>query len=115
MAQSYSVQAVLSAVDNGFTSTFNAATNTAMSMGEKVSSNLKTIGNVTSAVGAATTAMGVAGLKSFGKFQQSLNTAAVVAGGTSKDIKGLSDVANKMGADLPISAQQAAEASSKHY
>ena len=110
MAQSYSVQAVLSAVDNGFTSTFNAAANTAMSMGEKVSSNLKTIGNVTSAVGAATTAMGVAGLKSFGQFQQSLNTAAVVAGGTSKDIKGLSDVANKMGADLPISAQQAANA-----
>ena len=110
MAQSYSVQAVLSAVDNGFTSTFNTATNTAMSMGEKVSSSLKTIGNVTSIVGAATTAMGVAGLKSFGQFQQSLNTAAVVAGGTSKDIKGLSDVANKMGADLPISAQQAAEA-----
>ena len=51
MAQSYSVQAVLSAVDIGFTSTFNAATYTAMSMGEKVSSNLKTIGNVTSAVG----------------------------------------------------------------
>lgn len=110
MAQSYSVQAVLSAVDNGFTSTFNAATNTAMSMGEKVSSSLKTIGNVTSVVGAATTAMGVAGLKSFGQFQQSLNTAAVVAGGTSKDIQGLSDVANKMGADLPISAQQASEA-----
>ena len=110
MAQSYSVQAVLSAVDNGFTSTFNNATNTAMSMGEKVSSSLKTIGNVTSVVGAATTAMGVAGLKSFGQFQQSLNTAAVVAGGTSKDIQGLSDVANKMGADLPISAQQAAEA-----
>ena len=110
MAQSYSVQAVLSAVDNGFTSTFNNATNTAMSMGEKVSSSLKTIGNVTSIVGAATTAMGVAGLKSFGQFQQSLNTAAVVAGGTSKDIQGLSDVANKMGADLPISAQQAAEA-----
>lgn len=110
MAQSYSVQAVLSAVDNGFTSTFNTATNTAMSMGEKVSSSLKTIGNVTSVVGAATTAMGVAGLKSFGQFQQSLNTAAVVAGGTSKDIKGLSDVANKMGADLPISAQQAADA-----
>ncbi|WP_323074702.1 phage tail tape measure protein [Limosilactobacillus reuteri] len=110
MAQSYSVQAVLSAVDNGFTSTFNTATNTAMSMGEKVSSSLKTIGNVTSIVGAATTAMGVAGLKSFGQFQKSLNTAAVVAGGTSKDIKGLSDVANKMGADLPISAQQAADA-----
>ena len=110
MAQSYSVQAVLSAVDNGFTSTFNAAANTAMSMREKVQTSLKGIGNSMSVAGAATTAMGVAGLKSFGQFQQQLNTAAVVAGGTSKDIKGLSDVANKMGADLPISAQQAANA-----
>lgn len=110
MAQSYSVQAVLSAIDNGFTSTFNAAANTAMSMREKVQTSLKGIGNSMSVAGAATTAMGVAGLKSFGQFQQQLNTAAVVAGGTSKDIKGLSDVANKMGADLPISAQQAANA-----
>lgn len=110
MAQSYSVQAVLSAVDNGFTSTFNAAANTATSMREKVQTNLKGIGNSMSVAGAAATAMGVAGLKSFGQFQQQLNTAAVVAGGTSKDIKGLSDVANKMGADLPISAQQAANA-----
>lgn len=110
MAQSYSVQAVLSAVDNGFTSVFNNATNTAMSMGDKVRSNLKSVGNAMTVAGAASTAMGVAGLKSFGQFQQSLNTAAVVAGGTSKDIQGLSDVANKMGADLPISAQQAADA-----
>ena len=110
MSQSYSVQAILSAVDNGFTSTLNTAANTAMSMGEKVNASLKTVGNAMSLAGAATTAMGVAGLKSFGQFQQSLNTAAVVAGGTSKDIQGLSDVANKMGADLPISAQQASEA-----
>lgn len=110
MSQSYSVQAILSAVDNGFTSTLNTAANTAMSMGEKVNASLKTVGNAISLAGAATTAMGVAGLKSFGQFQQSLNTAAVVAGGTSKDIQGLSDVANKMGADLPISAQQASEA-----
>lgn len=110
MAQSYRVQAVLSAIDNGFTSTFNAAANTAMSMREKVQTSLKGVGNAMSVAGAASTAMGVAGLKSFGQFQQSLNTAAVVAGGTSKDIQGLSDVANKMGADLPISAQQAADA-----
>lgn len=110
MAQSYSVQAVLSAVDNGFTSTFNNATNTAMSMAEKVQANLKSIGNAMSVAGAASAVMGYRGLKSFGQFQQQLNTAAVVAGGTSKDIQGLSDVANKMGADLPISAQQAAEA-----
>lgn len=110
MSQSYSVQAVLSAVDNGFTSTFNNATNTAMSMAEKVQANLKSIGNAMSVAGAASAVMGYRGLKSFGQFQQQLNTAAVVAGGTSKDIQGLSDVANKMGADLPISAQQAAEA-----
>lgn len=110
MAQSYSVQAVLSAVDNGFTSTFNTAANTAMSTAEKVQTNLKNIGNAMSVAGAASAAMGYHGLKSFGQFQQQLNTAAVVAGGTSKDIQGLSDVANKMGADLPISAQQAAEA-----
>lgn len=110
MAQSYSVQAVLSAIDNGFTSTFNTAANTAMSMSEKVQTNLKNIGNAMSVAGAASAAMGYHGLKSFGQFQQQLNTAAVVAGGTSKDIQGLSDVANKMGADLPISAQQAAEA-----
>lgn len=110
MADSYSVQAVLSAIDNGFTSTFNAAANNAMSAGEKIKSSLSGIGNAMSIAGAATTAMGISGLKNFGKFQQSLNTAAVVAGGTSKDIKGLSDVANKMGADLPISAQQASEA-----
>ena len=70
MAQSYSVQAVLSAVDNGFTSTFNAAANTATSMREKVQTNLKGIGNSMSVAGAAATAMGVAGLKSFGQFQQ---------------------------------------------
>ena len=110
MADSYSVKAVLSAIDNGFTSTFNAAANNAMSAGEKIKSSLSGIGNAMSIAGAATTAMGISGLKNFGKFQQSLNTAAVVAGGTSKDIKGLSDVANKMGADLPISAQQASEA-----
>lgn len=110
MADSYSVKAILSAVDDGFTSTFNAASNTAMSAGEKIQSSLGSIGNAMTIAGGAATAMGVAGLKHFGEFQQSLNTAAVVAGGTSKDIQGLSDVANKMGADLPISAQQAAEA-----
>lgn len=68
------------------------------------------LGKVTVAAGAVTTAVGIKSLKSFGTFQQSLNSAAVIAGGTSKDIEGLADVANKMGADLPISAQDAADA-----
>ena len=62
------------------------------------------------AAGAATTAMGVKALKGFGDFQQTLNTTAVVAGGTSKNIGELSRLANKMGEDLPLSAQDAANA-----
>ncbi|ARQ94580.1 tail tape measure protein [Weissella phage PWc] len=60
--------------------------------------------------GAAVTALGVKSLKSFGDFEQGLNTAAIIAGGTSKDIEGLSDVALKMGQDLPLSAQDSANA-----
>lgn len=75
-----------------------------------VSKGMSTISKVTGIAGAATTAMGVSSLKSYGTFQNSLNKAGVIAGGTSKDIKGLSDMANKMGADLPLSAQDAADA-----
>ncbi|AVH85689.1 putative tape measure protein [Lactobacillus phage Silenus] len=80
------------------------------SLASKVSSGMSSIGKVTMAAGAATTAMGVSSLKSYGTFQQSLNKAAVVAGGTSKDIGQLADMANKMGAELPLSAQDAADA-----
>lgn len=78
--------------------------------GNNAQKHLSGVGKAMTVAGAATTAMGVTSVKSFGQFQQSLNTAAVVAGGTSKDIKGLADVANKMGADLPLSAQDAADA-----
>lgn len=87
-----------------------AATTSASSLGSKVSSAMNKVGKVTMAAGAATTAMGVSALKSYGTFQQSLNKAAVVAGGTSKDIGELADMANKMGAELPLSAQDAADA-----
>lgn len=71
---------------------------------------LSTVGKTLMGTGAAITAVGVKSLKGFGDFQASLNQAAVIAGGTSKDIKGLADVANKMGADLPLSAKDAADA-----
>jgi len=111
------VAAVFTADISGYTSARSrlasrttSATNGASSLGGKVSSAMKTVGRVTTAAGAATTAMGVSSLKSYGTFQNSLNKAGVIAGGTSKDIKGLSDMANKMGADLPLSAQDAADA-----
>lgn len=110
MAQSFSVKAILEAVDTTFSSTIESADKAVQSFSSNANNKLSGVGKAMMVAGAATTAMGVAGLKSFGKFQQSLNTAAVVAGGTSKDISGLADVANKMGADLPISAQDASDA-----
>ena len=79
-------------------------------MGDKFLKSTSNIGKMMAGAGTAITALGVSSIKSFGNFQASLNKAAVTAGGTSKDISGLADVANKMGADLPLSAQDSADA-----
>ena len=78
--------------------------------GNNAQTHLSGVGKGMQVAGAATTAMGIAGVKSFGDFQTSLNTAAVVAGGTAKDINGLAEVANHMGAVLPLSAKESADA-----
>ncbi len=109
MGDSYAIRAILSAVDN-LSPVLQKAESSVQQFGNNVEKNYGAVGKAMVGVGAATTAMGVTSLKSFGQFQQSLNTAAVVAGGTAKDIDGLAAVANKMGADLPISAQDASDA-----
>ncbi|GGI64255.1 phage tail tape measure protein [Limosilactobacillus caviae] len=106
----YSVRAILSAVDQSFSSTLARAGQATQAFGNSVNSKMQGVGKAMTVAGAATTAMGMKSVKSFGDFQASLNKAAVVAGGTSKDIDGLADVANRMGAILPISAQDAADA-----
>lgn len=120
----YSVKAILSADVSGFTSAFKQAESAVGKFKEatskitgvvgdtvqKINQHAESIGHSMQAAGAATSALGMKGLKSFGDFQASLNKAAVVAGGTSRDIKGLGDVANKMGKDLPLSAQDCANA-----
>lgn len=110
MGESYSVKAILSAVDTSFSSTIARAGQATESFGQAVNRHMQGVGNAMIAAGTATTAMGVKAVKGFGSFQSSLNQAAVIAGGTAKDIDGLSDVANHMGAVLPISAQDAADA-----
>lgn len=110
MADSYSVRAILSAVDQSFSSTLARAGQATQSFGNSVNSKMQGVGNAMKVAGAATTAMGVKALKGFGDFQQTLNTTAVVAGGTSKNIGELSKLANQMGEDLPLSAQDAANA-----
>lgn len=108
--ESFSIKAILTAVDAGFKSAMAQATNAAQNVSDVVQKNSKVIGTSLTAVGGAMTAMGVASIKGYGDFQQSLNKAAVIAGGTAKDIKELSDLANRMGAELPLSAKDAAEA-----
>lgn len=117
MAETYTVEAQLIADINDYTSKLSQAARQ-MSGFEKSTTastaNIKKaisgIGKGMTIAGAAVTAMGVTALKGFGDFQQSLNQAAVIAGGTSKDIGGLADVANRMGAELPLSAKDAAAA-----
>lgn len=108
--ESFSIVAVLSAIDQGFTSGLDAAAAKAKSFSEGSKISMEDIGTGMTVAGAAVTAMGVKSLDSFGKFEASLNQAAVVAGGTAKDIGQLDDLANKMGADLPLSAQDCADA-----
>ncbi|MCT3050363.1 phage tail tape measure protein [Leuconostoc mesenteroides] len=108
--ESYSVQAVLSAVDKNLSSTFGKAAQAASDFESKSKQSLENVGKFMAVAGAAVTAIGIKSVNSFGDFQSSLNKAAVIAGGTSKDIQGLADVANHMGAVLPISAQDAADA-----
>lgn len=106
----YSVRAILSAVDQSFSSTLARAGQATQSFGANVNRKMQGVGKAMTVAGAATTAMGVKAVKGFGSFQSSLNQAAVIAGGTSKNIGELADVANHMGAVLPISAQDAADA-----
>ena len=91
MAESYSVEAVLSAVDNSFSSNFASAADTVDKASSQISKSIDQISKVTAVAGAAITAMGVKSLKSFGDFQASLNKAPIIAGGTSKNIGELAD------------------------
>lgn len=108
--EQFSIVAILSAVDKGFISGLDAAAAKAKSFSDGSKLSMEGIGTGMTVAGAAISAMGVKSLKSFGQFESSLNQAAVVAGGTAKDIGQLDDLANKMGADLPLSAQDSADA-----
>lgn len=117
MTESYTVEAKLVADLGGYTSNMSkaAAQMSALEQASsgatsKINNHLSSLGKGMAVAGAAITAIGVKSLKGFGDFQSALNQAAVIAGGTSKDISGLADVANRMGAELPLSAKDAANA-----
>ena len=92
------------------TSTVSSINNHLNNLRQKAASALSGVSGAFKSAGLAITGLGISSLKNYGDFQNSLNKAAVVAGGTAKDIKGLADVANDMGRSLPISAKQSADA-----
>lgn len=108
--EDFNIRAILSAVDQGFMAGLDAAAAKAKSFADGSKISMEGVGTGMTVAGAAITAMGVKSINSFGQFEASLNKAAVVAGGTAKDIGQLDDLANKMGADLPLSAQDCADA-----
>lgn len=75
-----------------------------------IQSTASSVGSTLTKLGAAATVSGMAGIKSYGTFAKTMNQAAVVAGGSAKDIKGLTHVAEDMGNELPLSAKESAEA-----
>lgn len=91
-------------------SMFDSLLNKSNSTMDKLANGISVAGKAMTGIGLGATAIGVSAAKGFGEFQMNLNKAAVVAGGTSKNINELADVANRMGAELPISANEAAQA-----
>ena len=113
----FDVEAVLKANVSQFSrgikeaeSMFDSLLNKSNSTMDKLSNGISVAGKAMTGIGLGATAIGVTAAKGFGEFQMNLNKAAVVAGGTSKNINELADVANRMGAELPISANEAAQA-----
>lgn len=112
--ESYSVQAVLSAVDKGFSSAFKQAADSTQTLEKRAGSSLMAVGKTSTVVGTAIGAMAGKAIKSYGDFQNSINQAAVIGGSSNKklssNMKGLEKVALSLGKTLPVSADDAAQA-----
>lgn len=108
--ESYSVQAVLSAVDKGFSSAFKEAADSTQTLQQRSGKSLAAVGKATTVVGAAVGLFAAKSIKSYGDFQDSINQAAVIGGSSNKslsgDMKGLEKVALSLGKTLPVSADE---------
>ena len=112
--ESYSVQAVLSAVDKGFSGAFKQAADATQTLEKRAGGSLMAVGKTSTVVGTAIGAMAGKAVKSYGDFQNSINQAAVIGGSSNKklssNMKGLEKVALSLGKTLPVSADDAAQA-----
>lgn len=113
---SYRVEAILSAVDSGFTSKFNQATKSVeklQSQAGKVSSVASKIGSATESIGKSLTtkltlplgaAFTYAG-KQFSEFETGLVGVGKTTGMTGDDLKGFGDDIAKMSSVIPVSTK----------
>ena len=111
---SYRVEAILSAVDSGFTSKFNQATKSVeklQNQANKVSGVASKIGSATESIGKSLTtkltlplgaALTYAG-KQFSDFETGLVGVGKTTGMTGKDLKGFGDDIAKMSSVIPLS------------
>lgn len=75
----------------------------------KAGKNVSDLGEAMLPAAAGITALGAASVKTFMNFDQTITAAGVKAGATTEELTQMREAASKMGADFPISAQEAAE------
>lgn len=115
-AESYSVKAVLSAVDNNFSSTMKSCSDTAERLRGTISSGLgfgamaaiggKAVTAVESALKSVTTSAVSAGMS----FENAMSSVAAISGATGTNFESLSKKAKEMGASTKYTATEAANA-----
>jgi TP901 family phage tail tape measure protein len=116
MAESYSVEAVLKAVDAGFGEVFENAANMADTFGKRASTNLGKTGQMMTNVGSTLTKgitvplalVGVAAAKTAMDFDAQMSRVQAIAGATGKQTAALKKEAIQLGAKTQFSAKQAA-------
>lgn len=118
---SYRVEAILSAVDSGFTSKFNQATKSVeklQNQAGKVSSVASKIGSATESIGKSLTtkltlpllAVGGLGLKTAAKFEKGMSGVRAITNATGTDFTKLKNKALQLGESTSFSASEVTEA-----
>lgn len=118
---SYRVEAILSAVDSGFTSKFNQATKAVeklQTQAGKVSSVASKIGSATESIGRSLTtkltlpllAVGGLGLKTAANFEKGMSGVRAITGATGNDFTKLRNKALQLGESTSYSASEVTEA-----
>lgn len=118
---SYRVEAILSAVDSGFTSKFNQATKSVeklQNQAGKVSSVASKIGSATESIGRSLTtkltapllATGALGLKTAAQFEKGMSSVRAITNATGTDFTKLKNKALQLGESTSFSASEVTEA-----